>query len=202
MTLDALMAEGQPALQAGDVAVALAPDDLGLAWIRGVLLVRLARYQDALPHLVRAQGFTEQAATVPVDGLVLVNPFLQVDEEAADLVVEADESGWGELPEPDLDLSDPSGAELVRFVLEHAPPIEQCSGWSVSGEISWRQGFALKGMTVAVTSLSRGSWNEPDTVRARRRKAWKPPAGMANTASTVRASQRMLSPSWWFVMVR
>jgi tetratricopeptide (TPR) repeat protein len=73
MTLDALMAEGQRALQAGDVAVALdayeraaalAPDDLGLAWIRGVLLVRLERYQDALPHLVRAQGFTEQAASV------------------------------------------------------------------------------------------------------------------------------------------
>jgi carboxylesterase len=51
------------------------------------------------------------AATVPVDGLVLVNPFLLVDEEVADLVVEADESGWDELPEPDLDLSDPSGAE-------------------------------------------------------------------------------------------
>jgi superkiller protein 3 len=73
MTLDALMAEGQRALQAGDVAVALAayeqaaaqaPDDLGLAWIRGVLLVRLERYQDALPHLVRAQGFAEQAASV------------------------------------------------------------------------------------------------------------------------------------------
>jgi len=51
------------------------------------------------------------AATVPVDGLVLVNAFLQVDEEVADLVVEADESGWTELPEPDLDIADPDGAD-------------------------------------------------------------------------------------------
>lgn len=73
MSLDSFMAEGQQALQAGDVAGALrayeqaadlAPDDLTLSWIRGVLLVRLERYQDALPHLVRAQALTEQAASV------------------------------------------------------------------------------------------------------------------------------------------
>jgi len=73
MDRDALMAAGQQALQAGDVAGALhayeqaatlAPDDLTLAWIRGVLLIRLERYQDALPHLVRAQGLPEQAASV------------------------------------------------------------------------------------------------------------------------------------------
>lgn len=73
MSLDSFMAEGQQALQAGDVAGALrayeqaadlAPDDLTLSWIRGVLLVRLEGYQDALPHLVRAQALTEQAASV------------------------------------------------------------------------------------------------------------------------------------------
>lgn len=73
MSLDSFMAEGQQALQAGDVAGALrayeqaadlAPDDLTLSWVRGVLLVRLERYQDALPHLVRAQALTEQAASV------------------------------------------------------------------------------------------------------------------------------------------
>jgi carboxylesterase len=72
------------------------------------------------------------AATVPVDGLVLVNPLLAVDEEVTELVVEADESGWGELPEPDLDLADPTGGVgyahydaiptgTLRSVHEHLP---------------------------------------------------------------------------------
>jgi carboxylesterase len=50
------------------------------------------------------------ASAVPVDGLVLVNAFLEVDPEVQEMVLEAAESGWDELPEPDLDISDPEGA--------------------------------------------------------------------------------------------
>lgn len=50
------------------------------------------------------------AGAVPVDGLVLINAFLEADPEVQDMVVEAAESGWDELPEPDLDISDPEGA--------------------------------------------------------------------------------------------
>jgi carboxylesterase len=74
------------------------------------------------------------AATVPVDGLVLVNPMLAVDPEVTELVVEADESGWGELPEPDLDIADPTGAAgyghydaiptgTLRSMHEHLPGV-------------------------------------------------------------------------------
>lgn len=74
------------------------------------------------------------AAAVPVDGLVLVNPLLAVDDEVSELVVEADESGWGELPEPELDLADPAGADdygcydaiptaTLRSVHEHLPGV-------------------------------------------------------------------------------
>jgi carboxylesterase len=74
------------------------------------------------------------AATVPVDGVVLVNPLLVVEPDVTELVVEADESGWGELPEPDLDIADPAGAEgyacydaiptaTLRSVHEHLPGV-------------------------------------------------------------------------------
>lgn len=51
------------------------------------------------------------AAALPVDGLVLVNALLEVDPDTAELVVEAADAGWDELPEPELDLAEPARAE-------------------------------------------------------------------------------------------
>jgi superkiller protein 3 len=104
MSLEALMAEGQQALQAGDVAAALhayeqaaafAPDDLGLAWIRGVLLVRLERYQDALPFLVRAQALPQQAASVWTH-LGIAHTFLGNPDEALAAYQRAVQAGPGD----------------------------------------------------------------------------------------------------------